>query len=410
MNRPLALALALLAAAPLPAQAPGPARGAAALGELVDGLGVSARVLVVAAHPDDEDTRLIAYLARGRHAEVAYLSLTRGDGGQNLIGNELGEALGAVRTEELLAARRVDGAQQYFTRAYDFGFSKSADETFRHWPRDTVLGDVVRVVRSFRPHVIVAVFSGTPRDGHGHHQASGILAREAYAAADDTARFPARRFGAAWATAKLYHGRTYWQHEGATLRYNAGEYSPLLGQSYAEIAAVSRSQHKSQGFGALQTKGAIVGSVAREATRVNAATPAAQERSIFDGVDVAWGAGTGADGGRRALADSVRAAIAAVQATPYFRDPAALLAPLGAMQWAGAARPGRARGGRCDDRGRAGRARRRDAVGRARGRPGPARPLAPGVHRAPRALAPRRGGGVGRGGRGADAARAARRG
>lgn len=334
MNRVLALLLAGFLGTPIGAQSPTPDRGAAALGGLVDALGVSARVLVVAAHPDDEDTRLITFLSRGRHAEVAYLSLTRGDGGQNLIGNELGEALGAVRTEELLAARRVDGARQYFTRAYDFGFSKSAEETFRHWPRDTVLGDVVRVVRSFRPHVIVAVFSGTPRDGHGHHQASGILAREAYAAAADSARFPARAFGPAWAAAKLYHGRTYWQHEGATLRYDAGEYSPLLGRSYAEIAAISRSQHRSQGFGSLQEKGAIVGSLFREATRVNAATPAAGERSIFDGIDTAWGPGAGASAARRALADTVRQAIARVRAAPYFRDPSALLAPLAAMQWA----------------------------------------------------------------------------
>jgi LmbE family N-acetylglucosaminyl deacetylase len=333
MKRPLALALSLLAA-PLGAQAPTSERGAAALGGMVEGLGVSARVLLVAAHPDDEDTRLITFLSRGRHADVGYLSLTRGDGGQNLIGNELGEALGVVRTEELLAARRVDGARQYFTRAYDFGFSKSAEETFRHWPRDTVLGDVVRVVRSFRPQVIVAVFSGTKRDGHGHHQASGILAREAYAAAADTVRFPARAFGPAWAPSKLYHGRTYWQHEGATLRYNAGEYSPLLGRSYAEVAAESRSQHKSQGFGSLQPKGAIVGSVAREATRVNASTPAAQERSIFDGLDAAWAPGAGADPARRALADSVRAAIAKVQAAPYVRDPSSLRAPRGAMEWA----------------------------------------------------------------------------
>src|SRR6266516_1007830 len=121
------------------------------------------RVLWIAAHPDDEDTNLISWLARGRNVETAYLSLTRGDGGQNLIGNELGEALGVIRTEELLAARRVDGAEQFFTRAFDFGFSKDTIDTYKHWPRDSILGDVIRVVRSFRPHVIIAVFSGTPR-------------------------------------------------------------------------------------------------------------------------------------------------------------------------------------------------------------------------------------------------------
>src|SRR5882757_9822569 len=138
------------------------------------------RVLWIAAHPDDEDTNLVAWLARGRNVETAYMSLTRGDGGQNLIGNELGEALGVIRTEELLAARRIDGAQQYFARAYDFGFSKSAAEAYRHWPHDSLLTDVVTIVRAFRPQIIIAVFSGTPRDGHGQHQVSGILAREAY--------------------------------------------------------------------------------------------------------------------------------------------------------------------------------------------------------------------------------------
>src|SRR5829696_5968115 len=186
--------LALVGTRPSPL----PAQGAAELAELVQGLGVTARVLVIAAHPDDEDTRLIAWLARGRHVETAYLSLTRGDGGQNLIGNELGEALGVIRTEELLAARRIDGARQFFTRAYDFGFSKSAEETYRHWPKDSVLGDVVRVVRSFRPHVIVTVFSGTPRDGHGHHQVSGLLGREAFDVAGDTTRFPRASYGAPW--------------------------------------------------------------------------------------------------------------------------------------------------------------------------------------------------------------------
>src|ERR1019366_3295035 len=143
----------------------------------------------------------------GRRVETAYLSLTRGDGGQNLLGNDLGEALGAIRTEELLAARRLDGGRQYFTRAYDFGFSKSAEETFKHWDRDSLLGDVVTVVRAFRPHVIVAVFSGTPADGHGHHQVSGILAREAYDVAGDTIRFPASKYGRPWEPLKFYRRR-----------------------------------------------------------------------------------------------------------------------------------------------------------------------------------------------------------
>jgi hypothetical protein len=173
MKRIFAALAAAIVLAPHPARAQH--NGAAELGELVRGLGVNTRVLMIGAHPDDEDTQLLTWLARGRHVETAYLALTRGDGGQNLIGNELGEALGAIRTEELLAARRIDGAEQYFTRAYDFGFSKSAEETYKHWPKDSILRDVVSVVRDFKPHVIIAVFSGTPRDGHGHHQVSGLL-------------------------------------------------------------------------------------------------------------------------------------------------------------------------------------------------------------------------------------------
>src|SRR5690606_3572086 len=261
-------------------------RGAVALEQMVDGLGVSGRVLVIAAHPDDEDTNLIAWLARGRHVETAYLSLTRGDGGQNLIGNELGEALGVIRTEELLAARRVDGGQQFFSRAFDFGFSKNAEETFDHWPHEMILGDVVRVVRQFRPHVMVAVFSGTRRDGHGHHEASGILAREAFELAADTSRFPREEFGAPWQVDKLYRSARF-DRVAATLEIPVGEYDPVLGRSFAEIAGESRSRHSSQGFGVLERKGPISTYVGREATRTQMG-PATEERSLFDGVDTTW--------------------------------------------------------------------------------------------------------------------------
>lgn len=243
------------------------------------------RVLVIAAHPDDEDTQLIAWLQKGGRAETAYLSLTRGDGGQNFIGNELGEALGVIRTEELLAARRIDGAHQFFTRAYDFGFSKNADEAFRHWPKDSLLNDVVTVVRSWRPDVIVAIFSGTPRDGHGQHQVSGILAKEAYESAMDTVRFPVSQFGPAWTPLKFYRFSRFSISE-PTLRFNVGEYNSTLGRSYAEIAGESRSQHKSQGFGAIQRKGVVWDMVRREASRVNESIPATSEKSILDGLPV----------------------------------------------------------------------------------------------------------------------------
>jgi LmbE family N-acetylglucosaminyl deacetylase len=241
------------------------------------------RVLWIAAHPDDEDTQLIAWLARGRNVETAYMSLTRGDGGQNLIGNELGEALGVIRTEELLAARRIDGAHQYFGRAYDFGFSKTAEETRQHWPQDSLLNDVVKVIRAYRPHIVITTFSGTPRDGHGHHQISAIVARDAYNLAGDTARFPVKEFGRAWTPLKLYRLARF-SPEDRTLAINVGEYDPNLGESYQEIAADSRSQHKSQGQGTLRRKGVVWDYLMREDSRVPA-PPAKEETSIFAGLD-----------------------------------------------------------------------------------------------------------------------------
>ncbi|MEO7217977.1 MAG: PIG-L family deacetylase [Gemmatimonadaceae bacterium] len=277
-------------------------RGIVAIAEAKAAAGVHSRVLVIGAHPDDEDTQLIAWLARGHRAETAYLSLTRGDGGQNLIGNELGEALGVIRTQELLAARRIDGAHQYFTRAYDFGFSKTADETFSHWPRDSVLGDMVKVVRGFRPDIIVSVFSGTPRDGHGHHQVAGKLARVVYDAAADTVQFPVSKFGRPWTVSKFYRGARFSRSDG-TISMNVGEYDPILGLTYAEIAAQSRSQHKSQGFGTAPRKGVVMDYLRREATRVNESTPADSERSIFAGIDTTRTI-TAADENQIAIAES----------------------------------------------------------------------------------------------------------
>jgi LmbE family N-acetylglucosaminyl deacetylase len=168
-------------------------RGVSGLALALRRLQTIASVLHTAAHPDDESTELLAYLARGQGARVAYLSLNRGEGGQNGIGPELGEALGVIRTEELLAARKLDGAQQYFTRAYDFGFTRSVEETFRKWNREEVLGDMVRVIRMMRPLVVVNGFSGTARDGHGQHQAAGMLTPEAIKAAADRISLSARR-------------------------------------------------------------------------------------------------------------------------------------------------------------------------------------------------------------------------
>jgi LmbE family N-acetylglucosaminyl deacetylase len=241
------------------------------------------RVLWIGAHPDDEDTNLIAWLARGRRVETAYLSLTRGDGGQNLIGNELGEALGVIRTEELLAARRIDGAHQYFARGYDFGFSKTADETRKHWPQDSLLNDVMTVMRAYKPHIVITTFSGTPRDGHGQHQISAIVARQAYDMAADTARFPVKTFGAPWTPLKFYRLARF-SPQDRTISINVGEYDPYLGLSYQEIAADSRSQHKSQGEGTLRRKGVVWDYLTREDSRVPA-PPAKEEKSIFAGLD-----------------------------------------------------------------------------------------------------------------------------
>lgn len=327
-TRALVGAFALLAARPLGVSSALPAqeRGAPALAQLVDGLGTSARVLVVAAHPDDEDTQLITWLARGHHVETAYLSLTRGDGGQNLIGNELGEALGAIRTEELLAARRLDGGRQYFTRAFDFGFSKNAEETLTQWARDSILRDVITVVRQFRPHVIVAVFSGTPADGHGHHQVSGQFAREAYDAAGDTLRFPrsATAGYGPWTVQKFYRSANFRGQDRATLRMNVGRYDPVLGRSYNEIAADSRSQHRSQAMGSLQLKGVRYDQVIREASRAPGAPgdPRA-EAGLLDGIDTTWArfAPLFSSPRRRAQFDSLPAAFARARSALDLRNP-----------------------------------------------------------------------------------------
>ncbi len=283
LRRSLGLA-ALATVAVAPRSALGQERGAVALDQALRGLTVTGRVLVIGAHPDDEDTHLLAWLAREHRVHVAYLSLTRGDGGQNLIGNDLGEGLGAIRTEELLAARRLDGAQQFFSRAYDFGFSKNADETFQHWHREALATDVVRVIRAYRPQVVIAVWSGTRADGHGHHEASGILAREAFEVAGDTVRFPVELHGRAWVPAKFYRGA--WARAVApTMTFNVGAYDAVSGHSPAELAAASRSMHRSQGQGGLERRGVTMSQLTRERTRVNESTPASVERSIFDGID-----------------------------------------------------------------------------------------------------------------------------
>ncbi|MEE8477710.1 MAG: PIG-L family deacetylase, partial [Gemmatimonadales bacterium] len=237
--------------------APPASGGITALEEALRPLGVYKRLLIIGAHPDDEDTELLTLAVRKHGAAAAYLSLNRGEGGQNLIGPELGEALGLIRTEELLAARRIDGARQFFTRAYDFGYSKSIDDTWHHWPRDSILKDVVRIVRRFRPQVIVSVFSGTLSDGHGQHQAAGWAAHEAFRVAGDSMVFPelfVEEWLRPWSPVKLYRSARFRSRE-ATLRISGGELDPVVGRSYHQIAMRSRSQHRSQDMGRLERMG-----------------------------------------------------------------------------------------------------------------------------------------------------------
>ena len=218
-------------------------------------------VLYIAAHPDDENTRLIAYLANEKCLRTGYLSLTRGDGGQNLIGPEQGVELGVIRTQELLAARRIDGGEQFFTRAYDFGFSKSPEETLQKWNKDSVLSDMVWVIRNFRPDIIITRFATDGSGGHGHHTTSAILAEEAFDAAGDPTRFPEQlQYVEVWKPRRLFWNvSTRFQNPNADmspyLKLDVGGYNPLLGKSYGEIAAESRSMHKSQGFGSAKQRG-----------------------------------------------------------------------------------------------------------------------------------------------------------
>lgn len=243
----------------LPAQQPVSMNSADILLELKK-LNVLGSVLYIAAHPDDENTRLLAYFSKEKLYRTGYLSLTRGDGGQNLIGDEQGVELGMIRTQELLAARRIDGAEQFFSRAYDFGFSKSTNETLHTWDHDKVLADAVWVIRNFQPDIIITRFPPDNRAGHGHHSASSVIAAEAFIAAADPAKFPEQlRYVKPWMAKRLLwntfnFGNNNTQREDQ-FKVDVGGYNPLLGKSYGEIAALSRSQHKSQGFGVAAQRG-----------------------------------------------------------------------------------------------------------------------------------------------------------
>ncbi len=263
-----------------------PQSDAATLRQQLKKLNTLGSVLYVAAHPDDENTRLLAYLAQEKHYRTGYLSLTRGDGGQNLIGNEQGELLGLIRTQELLAARRMDGAEQFFTRANDFGFSKNPEETLTIWDREKVLGDVVWVIRKFRPDVMICRFPTTGEGGHGHHTTSAILAQEAFTAAANPKRFPEQlKYVQPWQAKRLLWNTFNFGGNNTTadtqFKIDAGSYNPLLGKGYGEIAAESRSNHRSQGFGSARQRGQAL-----EYFKTILGT--APQTDLMDGVNITW--------------------------------------------------------------------------------------------------------------------------
>lgn len=255
--------------------------GSMGVQQLLKKLNTNASVMMIGAHPDDEDSALLAYLSRHDQARTAYLSLTRGDGGQNIIGPELFESLGVIRTEELLQARRLDGAEQFFARAFDYGFSKTLAEARSKWDEKIVLCDVVRAIRSFRPLVVISRFSGTPADGHGQHQYAGYISPQAVKAAADFAQ--CKDSGGPWQVIKFYVEQGFGNSPEPGLRLNTGEYDAILGRSYFEIAMEGRSQHKSQGEGRLELHGDQFSGLN---LREGPAAKSDKELSISDGIDV----------------------------------------------------------------------------------------------------------------------------
>jgi LmbE family N-acetylglucosaminyl deacetylase len=283
---------ALLVAIVAPTRAQRMFPGEIEIRQALERLNTLGSVMMVGAHPDDDREVVLAYLSRGRHVRTAYLSLTRGEGGQNLIGPEQGDELGIIRTQELLASRKIEGSEQYFTRAIDFGFSKTADESMEKWQRDKVLADVVWNIRRFRPDVLIDVFTGTARDGHGHHQVSAILGQEAFAAAADATKFPEQlAYVQTWQAKRLMQNPIAIQQNDQKgdqkgkqedrLEIDVGEYSPELGYSYGEIGAISRSTNRSQGQGTAERKG----SQKQAFITVAGDKP---NKDVFDGIDITW--------------------------------------------------------------------------------------------------------------------------
>lgn len=286
----LSFLLILLSIIPLSGQRYQPDYSAGAVLQQLEKLNTLGSVMYIAAHPDDENTRLIAYMANGAHYRTAYLSATRGDGGQNLIGPEIRESLGIIRTQELMAARSIDGGEQFFSRANDFGYSKHADETFTVWGRDQVLADFVWAIRKFRPDVLITRFSLEPGVTHGHHTASAVLAKEAFEISGDPETYPEQlEYVEPWQPARLFWNTSTWffRRSGKTfepdnyLKLDVGQYNTNLGQSYTEISALSRSMHKSQGFGDAGERGAEFEYFEQWGGD--------ESTGLFEGIDTSWG-------------------------------------------------------------------------------------------------------------------------
>jgi LmbE family N-acetylglucosaminyl deacetylase len=269
----------------------------------IDRLGVVGNVLYVAAHPDDENTRLLAWLANDKGVRAGYLSLTRGEGGQNLIGAEQAPLLGLIRTEELLAARGVDRAEQWFTRARDFGYSKTPDETMAIWDHDAILDDVVTVMKKFRPDVVITRFPTGGVETHGHHTASAMLAVEAFGKLDASLR-PKR---IVWNRFNFGGQAPPTDEQKSLTALDVGGYSAVLGASYGELAAQSRSMHKSQGFGVAPQRGESI-------EWFKPLGGEAAQKSIFDGIDLTWGR---VPGGRKIAEHIARIRAAFAPEAPY---------------------------------------------------------------------------------------------
>ncbi|HEV8582723.1 MAG TPA: PIG-L family deacetylase [Thermoanaerobaculia bacterium] len=296
--------------------------GVAAVDRALAKLSTHKRLLVIAAHPDDEDTSLIALVSRGMGGEAAYLSLSRGEGGQNLIGPELGVGLGLIRSRELLAARAVDGGRQFFCRAYDFGYTRSLDETLRLWPKDVMVEDAVRVIRRFKPQVVVSVFPGIPHPNHGQHQVAGVTAYAAFPLAGDASALPQLTAEGLvpWTPQALYRS-TRFDPESPSLILPLSRIDPLAGKSIAQLAMASRSMHRSQDMGMIQRLGPLD-------TRVGWVEGAGKEaKDLFSGIDTRLSAlaTTVADAGRRKTAeDRLNAVQAAAERARTSLNPAKL--------------------------------------------------------------------------------------